>query len=374
MPAKRILLMYISEISGHHSATLAIENALRIIAPQTDILNINAFNYTNPISEKVVNRIYMSVIKRTPKVWDYLYDNQAVVKKLEHIKKLIHKFNSPKLHKLFTSFKPDVVICTQAFPCGMCADYKKLTGADLKLVAVLTDYIPHSYWIYDTVDYYITPSDDVGMRLQQKGVPAGKIKPLGIPFDPKFNESLSRAAIMRKLGLDPDKRTILVMGGGHGLGPIQTIVRSLEKTTVPVQEIIVAGMNKKLHRVLQKTIRSCRRKIALFGYVSNIHEFMRVADVIITKPGGVTTSEVLAQRLPMIIIKPIPGQETHNATYLVEKGAAVRIDNPEKINLLIDDLFSYSGRLDELRRAAERIGKPNASLDIARLVLEGVDA
>src|SRR4030042_5622343 len=161
---KRIILMYISETSGHHSATLAIEKAIKALAPNTEIMNINAFNYTNPISEKIVNRLYMGVIKRTPKLWDYLYDNPRVVKKIENIKETIHKFNSPKLKKLFDKFNPDVVLSTQAFPCGMVADFKKTYGSDIPLIAVLTDYIPHSYWIYDMVNYYVTPSQEVTLR------------------------------------------------------------------------------------------------------------------------------------------------------------------------------------------------------------------
>ena len=152
MQPKRIILMYISEVSGHRSATMAIEKAVKILSPKSEILNINAFNYTNPISEKIVNSIYMGVIKNTPKLWDYLYDNPRVVKGLERLKKLVHNSNSPKFKKLFDKFNPDLVVCTQAFPCGMVADFKKTYGSGLPLVAVLTDFIPHSYWVYDGVN------------------------------------------------------------------------------------------------------------------------------------------------------------------------------------------------------------------------------
>jgi processive 1,2-diacylglycerol beta-glucosyltransferase len=373
MRPRRVLLMYITEVSGHHSATLAIEKAIKIIAPETQVMNINAFNYTNPISERVVNRLYMSVIKRTPKIWDYLYDNPVIARKLERVKNSIHKFNSPKLKRLFDRFQPDVVACSQAFPCGMCADYKKNTGAALRLIAVLTDYIPHSYWMYDTIDYYITPSEDVGLRLLDKGVPREKIKPFGIPFDPKFSEQLDAQTLFTKLGLDCSRKTILLMGGGHGLGPMQRILRSLEKVRHPLQCLIVAGTNEKLYSSLEKVSAKSRHKMHLFKYVSNIHELMRVSDVIVTKPGGVTTSEVLSLRLPMVIVKPLPGQEEHNAAYLVEKGAAVRIDNPEWMHLLIDDLLSNPKSMDDLKRAAAGIGKPNASMDIARFILGGMD-
>jgi len=362
--------MYISEISGHHSATLAIEKALKILQPDVEILNINAFNYTNPVSEKIINRLYMAIIKRTPQLWDYLYDNPAVVKKVENIKKVIHKFNSPKLKNLFDKFRPQAIVCTQAFPCGMVADFKKTFNADIPLIAILTDYIPHSYWVYDTVNYYITPSDEVSLRLIKKGVPPGKIKPIGIPFDPKFNETVSRAGVMQKLDLNQDIPTVLIMGGGQGLGPIKTIIRSLEKVKKDFQEIIVTGANKKLFKSLKRKVKKYKKNIIVLGYVDNISELMAISSIIITKPGGVTTSEALAKKIPIIIVKPIPGQEASNTVYLTQKGAAIKIDKPSSINFIIEDLLKDHVKLNRLRQACGRIGKPNASFDIAGFLLD----
>ena len=361
--------MYISEVSGHRSATMAIEKAIRELRPDTEILNINAFNYTNPISEKVINRIYMEVVKRTPKIWDYLYDNPSVVKGLENIKQHIHKSNSPKLKKLFDGFNPDLVVCTQAFPCGMVADFKKTYGVNLPLVAVLTDYIPHSYWVYDEVDYYITPSEEVSARLEKKGVKLFKIKPYGIPFDPSFNQKLKPEDIFSKLKLNPHKPVVLIMGGGQGLGPIKTIVKSLEKSEHDIQELIVAGTNKKLFRWLKRKIKHYKKSIHLFGFVQNIHELMFISKVIISKPGGVTTAEALSMGLPMVIVKPIPGQEINNTNFLTQKQAAIKVDEPKEAYRVIDDLLKNKAELERLRAAGFKIAKPGASMDIAKLVL-----
>lgn len=369
MAPKRIILMYITEISGHHSATLAIEKAIKSANPETEILNINAFNYTNPISEKVINRLYMTVIKKTPQVWDYLYDNPDVVKMLENIKKTIHKFNSQKLKDLFDDFKPDVVCCTQAFPCGMVADFKKIYNSGLKLTAVLTDYIPHSYWVYDTVDYYVVPSEEVGKRLQQKGIPSQKIKAFGIPHDPKFRLSVNRQDLLRNLNLRPDQPIFLIMGGGQGLGPIKTIVNSLEKVSKDIQEIVITGNNSKLFNSLSKKMDKFRKKIVLFGYANNINELMDISDVIITKPGGITTAEALAKSLPILVIKPIPGQEANNAAYLAREGAAIKVDNLEEINLIVEDLLLDPQRLKAIKDATIRISKPNACFDTAKMLL-----
>ncbi|MDD5077766.1 MAG: glycosyltransferase [Candidatus Omnitrophica bacterium] len=361
--------MYISEVSGHRSAIMAIEKAVKSLAPGSEILSINAFNYTNPISEKVVNRIYMEVIKRTPKIWDYLYDNPNVVKGLEKIKRHVHRSNSPKLKKLFDSFKPDLVVCSQAFPCGMVADYKKTYGINLPLVAVLTDYIPHSYWVYDTVDYYITPSEEVSGRLEKKGVDPSKIRSYGIPFDAKFNQQMESAEIFSRLKLNPDKPAVLIMGGGQGLGPIKTIVRSLEKCSLPIQEFIVTGTNKKLYRSLKRKIKRCRKEIHLFGFIQNIHELMHISRLIITKPGGVTTAEVLSMGLPMVIVKPIPGQEMNNTRFLTHQQAAIKVDDPKEVYRTIDALLADQTKLERLRNAELKISKPGASMDIARLLL-----
>lgn len=369
MAGKRIILMYISEISGHHSATLAIEKALKILAPETEILNFNAFNYTNPISEKIINRLYMTVIKNTPQVWEYLYDNPDVIKNLEVIKKSLHKFNSQKFKDLFSKFKPDLVACTQAFPCGMVADYKKIYNSNIPLIAVLTDYAPHSYWIYDTVNYYVTPSEEIALRLAQKDVPIDRIKPLGIPFDPRFNSPVNKAECFKKLNLRSDLPTLLIMGGGQGLGPIKTIVESLEKIKHEIQVLVITGNNKKLYRSLVKKIRKMKNKYLIYGYIDNVFELMEISNIIITKPGGITTAEALVKKIPMLIISPIPGQEANNTAYLTKIGAAIKVDDLENMNLVIDDLLVSKEKLREMRTAAEKVSKPNASFDIAKLLL-----
>jgi processive 1,2-diacylglycerol beta-glucosyltransferase len=369
MHKKNIILMYISEVSGHHSATIAIEKAIKTIAPETQTMNINAFRYTNPISEQIVNQIYTTVIKRTPKLWDMIYDNPEVKKRLDKIKDAVHKMNTPKFARLFDKFTPDIVICTQAFPCGMVADYKKTCNSDIKLIAVLTDYIPHSYWVYDDVDLYITPSDEVSRRLILKGVPAEKIRSLGIPFDPKFNAHVDKEKIYHKLALNPDLKTVLVMGGGQGLGPIKTIVKALEKVKCDFQEVIVTGTNKKLYRSLKKKAKRYKKRIHLLKYVDYINELMTISQVIVTKPGGITTSEALSKKLPMLILKPIPGQEESNTVYLTGKKAAIRITKPKEITHLIEDLFTDSHKLKAMAEAAGHLDKPHAAMDIAKLAL-----
>lgn len=369
MPPKRILLMYISEVSGHRSAAIAIEKALKMIQPETETLSIDAFNYTNPVSERIIHAIYMTVIKRFPKIWDYLYDNPKIVKLTEKIKKRVNYANAQKLKILFNSFNPDSIVCTQAFPCGMASGYKEVFKSSVPLIAVLTDYAPHSYWIYNNINYYITPSDEVSTNLIAKGITPEQIKCLGIPFDPKFNEPINKNEIFNKLGLSYNIPTILIMGGGHGLGPIERIVQSLEKIPGKLQEIIVTGNNIKLHKSLNKNIKRYKKKILIMGYVNNINELMGISNIIITKPGGITTAEALSKKMPMIIVNPLPGQEAKNTEYLIKQQAAIKVDNPQDMGHIINNLLQNKDRLNEMSEAAAKISKPNSSLDVARLLL-----
>jgi len=367
--SRRILLMYISDVSGHKQATLAVEEGIRSIDHGAEILNINAFNYTNPISEKIINKLYIGVIKRTPKIWEYLYDNPSVVKNTNVLKQMIHRFNAPKLKSLFDRFQPDAIACSQAFPCGMAAYFKECYGIDIPLVGILTDYTSHSYWIYDNVNYYVVPSESVKEQLIRRGVGQEKIKVLGIPIEPKFAQAQDREQIRNKLGLEAHIPVVLIMGGGQGLGPMKKIVSMLNKLKTPLQMIVVCGTNKKLYTELNEKKDKIRKKIIIFPFVNNIEQLMESSDLIITKPGGITTAEALAKGLPMIIIKPIPGQEESNTQYLLERGVAIKVDEIKNLPKCILELLSDSARLNEMSQKARSISRPNSSRDIANLLL-----
>ncbi len=370
MTRKRVLLLYISEVSGHHKATLAIEAALKQLDPPIEILNVNAFRYTTPISEKIINSIYIGVIKRTPRIWQYLYDNPSVIKNTAKIKKTIHKFNSSKLKILIDKFAPDCIVCTQAYPCGMIADCKKTYNLGIPLIGVLTDYAPHSFWIYDSVDYYIVPAEEVKLRFMQKGVEERKIINFGIPIEPKFVEIKNKERIANKLGLSLNKPIILIMGGGQGLGPIKKVVKYIKSLDLQLQIIVTCGTNRKLLKWIKKKAKKSEKRILALEYTETIDELMEIASLIITKPGGLTISEALAKGLPLVLINPIPGQEAANANFLTKKGAAVKIDNPEEIPNIIKELITNRQKLADMSLQARQISKPKAALDIASLIIK----
>ncbi|MDP2653859.1 MAG: glycosyltransferase [Candidatus Omnitrophota bacterium] len=370
---RRILLLYISKVSGHRQATIAIQRALRKLDPNVEAPSINGFGYTYPFLEKVVNSAYMAVIRRAPHIWDSMYDNPKLVKRSQFIQNFLHKASHKKIAQLFKDYQPDTVVCTQAFPCGMVADYKISHSLDVTLVAVLTDFAPHSFWIHEGIDYYIVPAAELKDRFVKKGVPPDKIKVYGIPIRAKFAVQLDKNPIREKLGLRADLPTLLLMGGGQGLGPIKEAVTSLLRVPTDLQMIVIAGTNTELLKWLQDTARTSPKKLISYEYANNVDELMEMATLIITKPGGMTTSEALAKGLPMAIINPLPGQEMRNTDFLLNKGIAIRIDGTEDIGEEIDLLLRSPERLSAMRRAASDHGKPHAASDVASLILQNAE-
>lgn len=364
--------MYITAHSGHFRASLAIESALKMISPDVETMKINGFKYTNPILERVINTTYMSVIKKKPEVWEYLYDNPKVLKSVQGLRDKIHRFNSKKLKRLLEEFSPDAVVCTQAFPCGMIADYKKSLNLDLPLFGALTDHAPHSYWFFDNVDYYIVPSEESKEHFIKNGMAKEKIKVFGIPINPIFTKKHDRPELFKKLGIEERLPSVLVMGGSQGLGPVENMAGALENILADFQLVIVCGINKKLVKKLAKKKSIHKKKTIIFGMVDNVDELMEVSDIVITKPGGLTTSEALAKDLPMIIIHPIPGQEAKNTDFLLRQGVAVRAEDSSDVAALVQELLSNKIKLNEMRARASEIKKPNAAMDIAKLVMETI--
>lgn len=365
---KNILLAYISDVSGHRSAAAAIEKALKLIEPETQILSVNLFNYTNPYSEKFINHLYTLVIKQMPQIWEYLYDNPNVVKSTKYAKNIIHKFNSKKLKKLFDEFKPDIIACTQAFPCGMFADFKKIYRYDTPLVGVVTDFFPHSYWVYQNVDYYTVANEESKRRLVEQGIDPKRIMLLGIPIDPKFSFASDKTRIAKKIGFDISVPIVLVMGGGQGLGPIKTIVRSLDSLKIDLQIIVVTGSNTKLCGELKS---ACfNKKSLILGYANNINELMEVSSMIVTKPGGLTISEALAKSVIPVIVRPIPGQEENNTKFLLKNNAAFKAETSEEVPEIVSRLLSDRKQFTEVMENIKSIAKPKAALDIAGLILK----
>jgi processive 1,2-diacylglycerol beta-glucosyltransferase len=364
----RTLLLYITERSGHYRAALSIGRAIESVAPGSVVTCLNALRYVFPLADRVIHKIYMTVIKRSPGIWERLYDNPRVVVRSSRIKEAIHALGMRRTGRLIADKRPEVVVCTQAFPCGLVAEYKKRSRRPLPLIAVLTDFVPHAFWVYDEVDHYVVACEEAMEKLRSDGVPRDKIHVLGIPIDASFSRRRPAQEVRERFGLDPGLPVVMIMGGGHGLGPIKGVIEALDASSVRLQIVLICGINRNLSRWAHS--RAFCHKTTVFEYVDHIDELMSVATVLVTKPGGITTAEALAMSLPMVIMNPIPGQETRNTQLLEKYEAAKRVEGaPDVLEAIMGILLMHKKRhgIFSLWYGMNRLAKPNASADIAKL-------
>jgi processive 1,2-diacylglycerol beta-glucosyltransferase len=365
---KKVLILYITEHSGHHSAALSIKKSLQLKDPGIQVLCVNAFRHAFPFMEGLIHALYMVVIKRVPKIWEKMYDNPKFVGRTRFLKSWIHALAIRRMEYLIGGFKPDVVVCTQAFPCGIVAAYKETKGAlqNIFLMGVLTDFAPHAYWVYENVDAYVVPTQESLALLVDMGVAPQKVKVYGIPIDPKFSQTLDRRELLSNYGLKESHPVIMIMGGGHGLGPIRDVLRELDAAKEGWQLAVVCGLNEKLYRWIQAA--HFKKRILSFRFTDQVERLMTMADVIITKPGGITTAEALAKKVPLIILNPIPGQEARNTEFLIRKGAAKKIDAPQEIQGAVRAVLSAPFSPFSLFDGVSALSKPSSSLTLAQFI------
>ena len=359
--------------AGHQRASVAVEQALRRLDPAAQVLNVDAFNYTNPILERLITRTYANLIRVGPEVWEYLYDNPRVLRQVRLLRELFHRYNAPKLGRLIQRFEPDVIACTQAFPCGMVADYRHLRWLPTPLVGILTDHAPHAYWFYDSVTAYAVPSEEEAQVFRSHGIAADRVRPLGIPVGPEFaRPARPLEETRRRWGLAPRLPVIVLMGGGGGLGPIRQLVKALQQSRVDLQLVVVAGTNYWLRRWLKRKGKRqvFSKPMRVEGYVHDVRDLMDAASLLITKPGGLTTAEALARGLPMVLVHPIPGQETQNARFLTRHGCALLAGSVWETVQFVEGLLGDAPRLAMMRTAARQCGRPDAAVRTARLLLD----
>lgn len=365
----KILLIYVSAGSGHRSAAIALERTFALDGDSTEIKVIDALDYTNPAYKKVYVSTYLNLVKNIPELWGYIYknyDSRKVSSEVEKLRKTFDKFNTQKLFKFVYEYEPDAVIGTHFLPLQIVSHLKSQGKIKTISMGIVTDYGAHSLWMQDKVDLYFVPTEEVKRELNRFGQSIEKIKVTGIPVDPVFNEKPDKGFIREKIGITNGRTTLLLLSGGYGIGPIKDFILSFKNTNLPIQLLVVAGKNTKLIKEIVNL--SINIPLKVFGFVDNINELMEISDIIVTKPGGLTSSEILVKGKPMIVLDPIPGQEQRNCEYLLEQGVATRLYDPLDAPYKIAELLSNKEKLKNMKENAEKIAQPNAAIDIVKQV------
>ena len=372
---KKILIAYATAGIGHKKASMAVKAALDETAAQgpTQVSIIDALDYTNAFFKWSYLKAYLLMVNKLPTFWGlayYITDNRYVDILISFIRRVNNWINSRKLERYLAEVRPDVVISTHFFVSEVVSDLKKRGLCRSRLITVVTDYRLHSWWVADHTDMYVVGGEDAKKDLLSWQVPEEKIRVLGIPVEPVFSKRLDTTAILEKSGLREDKFTILIVGGGFGVGPIEDIIKIAGNISEKVQIIAVCGHNENLVKRLEALKPGLKADLKILGFVDNVYEYMEVAEVLISKSGGITTSESLAKELPLIVIAPIIGQETRNCDFLIDHRAALRLKNVGELRGVLEDLHSHPEKLRELTEAIRLIKKPNACYDVAKLALD----
>jgi processive 1,2-diacylglycerol beta-glucosyltransferase len=257
-------------------------------------------------------------------------------------------------------------------PLGIMGGLKAKTkpGCAPIIVSVVTDFEAHALWMEPGVDLYCVAAEETKARLVARGALPENVVVTGIPIGAKFLHAVDTQTVRKRMGLRDDLPILLVLGGGFGMGPVAQIMSELNKFEKSVQVIVVCGRNQDLRREL--AVQEKRHPTHVLGFVINMQELMALADLVITKPGGLTSSEALAMGKPLFMLNPIPGQEAANSDFLLGHGAAAKANRLEDLPYRLDKLID-STKLGEMACAARALGKPQAAREICREVIARLD-
>ncbi|MDD5423071.1 MAG: glycosyltransferase [Candidatus Omnitrophota bacterium] len=369
--AKKILICYATAGIGHKKAALAVEAAFKELSPEgVEFSIIDSLDYTNPFFKWIYLKVYLLMVNKFPLLWGLLYyltDNFYVNLIVAPMRRFNNWLNSGKLSKFLIEMKPDVVISTHFFGSEVIADMKRRGAMGSRLVSIVTDYRLHSWWVSGFVDTYIVAGEDAVEDLLKWKTPQSKIAALGIPAEPIFAKKLDKKNIREKTGLPENTFTLLVIGGGFGVGPIEEIIEAVGGMSIQI--IAVCGHNEELVRKLEGLKPSLKAGLKVLGYVDNVYEYMEVSDLLISKSGGITVTEALTKELPMVVISPIIGQETRNCDFMTKHGAAIKVDKASDARRVVEEMIADPAKIGRMKDAIKKIKKPTACYDIVRLAI-----
>ncbi len=371
---KRILILSASVGGGHVRAAQAVELALRQIAPDATIRNTDVLSLTNPAFRRLYARTYLDLVNMAPHVLGYMYDllDRPRPPKSRHdgLVLMVEKLNLRKFSDLLKDQHWDVIVNTHFLPAEIIASLRRKGQILTPHITVTTDFDTHRLWVNQPCNHYTTATGEGKAYLGSWGLQPENITVTGIPIDPVFCQPTDRAHCLAQLGIAGDRPVVLQLAGGFGVGPIEKLYRGLLALRRDVEIVVIAGKNPKLQKALADLPVPSRHRAHVLGFVDNMDQYLAVADIVLTKPGGLTTSEILARGAVMAIVNPIPGQESRNSDYLLEHGAAVKINNLAMLSYKLEPLLADPHRLANLKASALRLARPRAAFDIAQLALQ----
>ncbi len=361
---RRLLLVSVSAGNGHVRAAQAIAAHAWRDFPQLRLQHIDMMQIVPTLFRKLYSDLYMKLASGLPEAWGWLYrktDCEPGNSLSGRLRRGIQRLCAQRLFREIDRFKPDVIICTHFLPAEVLATSIMEKRLDCQVWVQVTDFDLHQMWLHPGISGYFVANEELAFRLHRQGVPRKDIVVSGIPLMPVFTTRPDRPEAAARLSLNPARFTVLLMGGGAGIGMDPIWITELLKTQPQLQVIVMTGKNLALREALASLEREYADRLRVIGFTEDVATLMMAADLAITKPGGLSTSECLVCGLPMLLVNPIPGQEERNAAFLMQEGVAQRADDPLTLQFRLNKLLSDPERLASMRQRAIALGKPQAA-------------
>lgn len=372
---KKILIFYASYGGGHLSAAKSIQECLEKNYTNIQIEVIDCIRYINRMLNKVTTGAYNEMAKDIPNLWGKVYAGSQKGL-LSSVSKETNKLMARKLFKLIIEYKPDLIISTHPFSTQMVSYLKRKGYLNCDLATILTDFSMHTQWLIGNEygNYFFVANDKMKEQLINYGVEEEKIYVTGIPLSSKFKRKIDNEETFKLFNLNPKKKTILFFGGGEfGLGKERTvqILDSLIRNVTDYQIVAISGKNEKMKKKFEEIVsyENAEDRVRVLGFTDKVPELMKISNIVVTKPGGLTTSESLASGLPILVISPIPGQEEENAQFLEEKGVGIWLKKDQNPDEVISQLFKDENKINEMKEKVDKLAKKNSTEDICEILL-----
>ena len=367
----RVMIATVTAGAGHLAAAAAVEESWKMLRPEDAVETVDLLDFASRLYRQVYTRTLLKVVEDIPELYGMVFkktDQSRDLRKLNSFRRTFAHQTNRGFVKYLKGTKPDILLCSHYLPLEILGALRiREEGPHPFCGCMVTDFEAHAFWLEPAIDLYCVAAEETKASLIARGASADKVVVTGIPIAARFSQPLDAVEIRKRYGLRDDLSTLLVLGGGFGLGPVGEILQALDGLKGHLQILVVAGRNEELRAKL--AVRDWSHPTHILGFISNMQELMGISDLIITKPGGLTCSEALALGKPMCIFNPIPGQETANSDFLLERGAAVKVNRVEDLPFRVEQLLG-STKLRDMARASKILGRPDAARDVCRATLE----
>ncbi|UOF90706.1 glycosyltransferase [Fodinisporobacter ferrooxydans] len=353
-----ILILYGNYGSGHKRAAEAVAASIQSEMPDATIFVEDFLGQAFPVGDWVLRNLYLQTFSWAKPVYGWLYYKTKEWPADHALFQSISYLGVWKLERFLRDIQPDIIISTFPALTGMLALIKERGNVFFNLWCVVTDYTVHSQWLYKSVDQYFVPTDTVRVQMIQAGIDAHSIVSTGIPIFPTFYQKQDRNRLLKKWNLSPNRPVVLMSAGAFGVTNFADVSQQLAQTCPQSQFVVICGRNHKLYKQLLTISQFGIGNLHPLPFVQEVDELLQVADLFVTKPGGLSVSEAIACSVPMILCRSTPGQESENANYLVASGAARFVDDNAELLHAISSLTRGTSELARMKLNIQSIRHP----------------